>query len=62
VQVAGNLLHYDQFFCEFNVSALSKTLLHMLHRYSLNEEGEPFAEVEQKENDRIRWRMGKASI
>ena len=34
----------------------------MLHRYSLNEEGEPFAEVEQKENDRIRWRMGKASI
>jgi hypothetical protein len=38
--VAGNLLGCGQFFCEFNVSALSKTLLHMLHRYSLGNEGE----------------------
>jgi len=33
---------------EFNVSALSKTLLHMLHRYSLNDEGERLQKLNRK--------------
>jgi hypothetical protein len=61
--VAGNLLHYDQFFYKFNVSALSKTLLHMLHQYSLREEEECLGfEASTTKNDVFRKNMMTAVL